>query len=143
MNVHECISLVKSWWKENVSASCYIFIVCYVCSSHGHSSHGHNSSSSSSSRHHHRQSSSGRDGGGTSSSSSSSRSRQSTTSSRPPGDEVYVGKYKLVKTIGKGNFAKVKLAKHMPTGQEVCGYTYSTKVLLYIVYKITCITSSM
>lgn len=31
-----------------------------------------------------------------------------------------MGKYKLVKTIGKGNFAKVKLAKHMPTGQEVC-----------------------
>ena len=24
-----------------------------------------------------------------------------------------------MKTIGKGNFAKVKLAKHMPTGQEV------------------------
>ena len=35
------------------------------------------------------------------------------------GEEVYVGKYKLLKTIGKGNFAKVKLAKHMPTGQEV------------------------
>ena len=32
---------------------------------------------------------------------------------------MYVGKYKLMKTIGKGNFAKVKLAKHMPTGQEV------------------------
>ena len=32
---------------------------------------------------------------------------------------MYVGKYKLQKTIGKGNFAKVKLAKHMPTGQEV------------------------
>ena len=32
---------------------------------------------------------------------------------------MYVGKYKLLKTIGKGNFAKVKLAKHMPTGQEV------------------------
>ena len=31
-----------------------------------------------------------------------------------------MGKYKLVKTIGKGNFAKVKLAKHMPTGHEVC-----------------------
>jgi serine/threonine protein kinase len=30
-----------------------------------------------------------------------------------------VGKYKLLKTIGKGNFAKVKLARHMPTGQEV------------------------
>ena len=30
-----------------------------------------------------------------------------------------VGKYRLIKTIGKGNFAKVKLAKHIPTGQEV------------------------
>jgi len=24
-----------------------------------------------------------------------------------------------MKTIGKGNFAKVKLAKHIPTGKEV------------------------
>ena len=39
--------------------------------------------------------------------------------SRPVNEDVYVGKYKLMKTIGKGNFAKVKLAKHMPTGQEV------------------------
>ncbi|XP_066255973.1 serine/threonine-protein kinase MARK2-like isoform X10 [Euwallacea similis] len=30
-----------------------------------------------------------------------------------------IGKYKLLKTIGKGNFAKVKLAKHVPTGKEV------------------------
>uniref|UniRef100_A0A0X3PWE3 non-specific serine/threonine protein kinase n=1 Tax=Schistocephalus solidus TaxID=70667 RepID=A0A0X3PWE3_SCHSO len=30
-----------------------------------------------------------------------------------------VGKYKLVRTIGKGNFAKVKLAIHMATGVEV------------------------
>lgn len=35
------------------------------------------------------------------------------------GEDVYVGKYKLIKTIGKGNFAKVKLAKHLPTGREV------------------------
>ena len=35
-------------------------------------------------------------------------------------EDVYVGKYKLIKTIGKGNFAKVKLAKHLPTGREVC-----------------------
>ena len=32
---------------------------------------------------------------------------------------LYVGKYKMIKTIGKGNFARVKLARHMPTGQEV------------------------
>lgn len=34
-------------------------------------------------------------------------------------DEITIGKYKLLKTIGKGNFAKVKLAKHVPTGKEV------------------------
>lgn len=33
--------------------------------------------------------------------------------------EEHIGKYKLLKTIGKGNFAKVKLAKHVPTGKEV------------------------
>jgi len=45
-----------------------------------------------------------------------SRTRTGTSS----GEDVYVGKYKLIKTIGKGNFAKVKLAKHLPTGREVC-----------------------
>ncbi|VDD85127.1 unnamed protein product [Enterobius vermicularis] len=34
-------------------------------------------------------------------------------------DDPHIGKYKLIKTIGKGNFAKVKLAKHVPTGIEV------------------------
>ncbi|CAI9730112.1 serine/threonine-protein kinase MARK1 isoform X7 [Octopus vulgaris] len=43
----------------------------------------------------------------------SSRSR--TSDELPP----HIGKYRLMKTIGKGNFAKVKLAKHMPTGREV------------------------
>lgn len=33
--------------------------------------------------------------------------------------EEHIGKYKLLKTIGKGNFAKVKLAKHVPTSKEV------------------------
>jgi len=42
-------------------------------------------------------------------------------SSRTSGseDSQHVGKYKLLKTIGKGNFAKVKLARHLPTGREV------------------------
>jgi len=35
-------------------------------------------------------------------------------------DEPHIGKYRLIKTIGKGNFAKVKLAKHVPTGRQVC-----------------------
>ena len=42
------------------------------------------------------------------------------SSSRSRGtDEPHIGKYRLIKTIGKGNFAKVKLAKHVPTGREV------------------------
>lgn len=40
-------------------------------------------------------------------------------------DEPHIGKYRLIKTIGKGNFAKVKLAKHVPTGREVCCFLYS------------------
>ncbi|XP_077522542.1 MAP/microtubule affinity-regulating kinase 3 isoform X46 [Amblyomma americanum] len=34
-------------------------------------------------------------------------------------EEPHIGRYRLLKTIGKGNFAKVKLAKHVPTGKEV------------------------
>uniref|UniRef100_A0A0N4Z5Z6 Serine/threonine-protein kinase par-1 n=1 Tax=Parastrongyloides trichosuri TaxID=131310 RepID=A0A0N4Z5Z6_PARTI len=70
--------------------------------SSGHTSGHHPSSTtggaSSSSRHH-----------------GSSSSRRTNTRS----DDPHIGKYKLLKTIGKGNFAKVKLAKHMPTDQEV------------------------
>lgn len=48
----------------------------------------------------------------------SSRSRSS--------DEPHIGKYRLIKTIGKGNFAKVKLAKHVPTGREVIQFLCHT-----------------
>jgi len=41
------------------------------------------------------------------------------SSSRRTSEEPHIGKYRLLKTIGKGNFAKVKLAKHIPTGKEV------------------------
>ncbi|KHJ41282.1 hypothetical protein D918_08613 [Trichuris suis] len=34
-------------------------------------------------------------------------------------DEPHIGNFRLLRTIGKGNFAKVKLAKHLPTGREV------------------------
>uniref|UniRef100_A0A4W4HQM9 non-specific serine/threonine protein kinase n=1 Tax=Electrophorus electricus TaxID=8005 RepID=A0A4W4HQM9_ELEEL len=34
-------------------------------------------------------------------------------------DQPHVGNYRLLKTIGKGNFAKVKLARHVLTGREV------------------------
>ncbi|KAM9356441.1 MAP/microtubule affinity-regulating kinase 3a isoform 2-T2 [Pholidichthys leucotaenia] len=42
------------------------------------------------------------------------RSRSSEEPQQP-----HVGNYRLLKTIGKGNFAKVKLARHMLTGREV------------------------
>uniref|UniRef100_A0A3Q2G1M1 non-specific serine/threonine protein kinase n=1 Tax=Cyprinodon variegatus TaxID=28743 RepID=A0A3Q2G1M1_CYPVA len=41
------------------------------------------------------------------------RSRSSDESQQP-----HVGNYRLLKTIGKGNFAKVKLARHILTGRE-------------------------
>ncbi|XP_052006641.1 MAP/microtubule affinity-regulating kinase 3-like isoform X2 [Xyrauchen texanus] len=53
-----------------------------------------------------------------------SRSVRSSGRNRNSGsglDEVHplVGNYRLLKTIGKGNFAKVKLARHILTGSEV------------------------
>ncbi|XP_015792711.1 MAP/microtubule affinity-regulating kinase 3 isoform X3 [Tetranychus urticae] len=39
-------------------------------------------------------------------------------SARGP-ENHHIGRYRLLKTIGKGNFAKVKLARHLPTGTEV------------------------
>ncbi|CAB54262.2 Serine/threonine-protein kinase par-1 [Caenorhabditis elegans] len=71
-----------------------------------------------------RYSSSGRSHPTSGSSSSHARSTgQSGMSSRSAArrndQDVHVGKYKLLKTIGKGNFAKVKLAKHVITGHEV------------------------
>ncbi|XP_072517701.1 serine/threonine-protein kinase MARK2 isoform X3 [Salminus brasiliensis] len=46
---------------------------------------------------------------------SHSRNPQATTSD----DQPHIGNYRLLKTIGKGNFAKVKLARHVLTGKEV------------------------
>lgn len=34
-------------------------------------------------------------------------------------DQPHVGKYKLIRTLGSGNFAKVKLAQHITTKKEV------------------------
>ncbi|KAG7233571.1 hypothetical protein INR49_006846 [Caranx melampygus] len=48
------------------------------------------------------------------------RSARCRTSLSTAGDESpHVGNYRLLKTIGKGNFAKVKLARHVLTGREV------------------------
>lgn len=53
-----------------------------------------------------------------------SRSVRSSGRNRNSGsglDDVHpvIGNYRLLKTIGKGNFAKVKLARHILTGSEV------------------------
>lgn len=45
------------------------------------------------------------------------RSRNSITSAAD--EQPHIGNYRLQKTIGKGNFAKVKLARHVLTGREV------------------------
>ncbi|XP_076022152.1 MAP/microtubule affinity-regulating kinase 3a isoform X4 [Genypterus blacodes] len=53
----------------------------------------------------------------------STRSARSGVRSRSSGadepQQPHVGNYRLLKTIGKGNFAKVKLARHILTGREV------------------------
>lgn len=48
----------------------------------------------------------------------SGRSGVRSRSSEEP-QQPHVGNYRLLKTIGKGNFAKVKLARHILTGREV------------------------
>ncbi|XP_047249100.1 MAP/microtubule affinity-regulating kinase 3a isoform X4 [Girardinichthys multiradiatus] len=58
--------------------------------------------------------SNGRQELGTRSGRTGMRSRSSDESQQP-----HVGNYRLLKTIGKGNFAKVKLARHILTGREV------------------------
>ncbi|XP_074078809.1 serine/threonine-protein kinase MARK1 isoform X5 [Macrotis lagotis] len=45
------------------------------------------------------------------------RCRNSLTSATD--EQPHIGNYRLLKTIGKGNFAKVKLARHILTGREV------------------------
>ncbi|CAL8273976.1 unnamed protein product [Merluccius merluccius] len=60
---------------------------------------------------------------------SNGRQEVTTRSGRPGGrsrssggeepQQPHVGNYRLLKTIGKGNFAKVKLARHILTGREV------------------------
>ncbi|KAJ3613200.1 hypothetical protein NHX12_019452 [Muraenolepis orangiensis] len=49
---------------------------------------------------------------------SGGRSRSSGGGGEEP-QQPHVGNYRLLKTIGKGNFAKVKLARHILTGREV------------------------
>ncbi|KAM7542057.1 hypothetical protein Aperf_G00000008370 [Anoplocephala perfoliata] len=53
------------------------------------------------------------------SSSSNPSSAGGSSSSSNWKERPHVGKYSLIRTIGKGNFAKVKLAQHVTTGMEV------------------------
>ncbi|KAI5611226.1 MAP/microtubule affinity-regulating kinase 3 isoform X1 [Silurus asotus] len=55
--------------------------------------------------------------GATRSSRSGARCRNSIASCAE--EQPHIGNYRLLKTIGKGNFAKVKLARHILTGREV------------------------
>lgn len=71
--------------------------------------------------------------GGVSSASTVTNTRASSRSRSS--EEPHIGKYKLLKTIGKGNFAKVKLAKHVPTGKEV---NYKLYYIFRIKYRTTC-----
>jgi len=48
-----------------------------------------------------------------------SNSTRGTSGRTRNADDPHIGKYRLIKTIGKGNFAKVKLAKHELIGKEV------------------------
>uniref|UniRef100_A0A665X9H2 MAP/microtubule affinity-regulating kinase 3 n=1 Tax=Echeneis naucrates TaxID=173247 RepID=A0A665X9H2_ECHNA len=45
--------------------------------------------------------------------------RDAENSAKSVHEPPHVGNYRLLKTIGKGNFAKVKLARHVLTGREV------------------------
>uniref|UniRef100_A0A8C1D2G2 non-specific serine/threonine protein kinase n=1 Tax=Cyprinus carpio carpio TaxID=630221 RepID=A0A8C1D2G2_CYPCA len=46
-------------------------------------------------------------------------------------EQPHVGNYRLLKTIGKGNFAKVKLARHVLTGREVSRYIFNVTHSLF------------
>uniref|UniRef100_A0A8C9YJ43 non-specific serine/threonine protein kinase n=1 Tax=Sander lucioperca TaxID=283035 RepID=A0A8C9YJ43_SANLU len=55
---------------------------------------------------------------------------RSRTSEEP--QQPHVGNYRLLKTIGKGNFAKVKLARHILTGREV---RRTQSLILYTLFR--------
>ncbi|XP_062301051.1 serine/threonine-protein kinase MARK2 isoform X4 [Scomber scombrus] len=62
--------------------------------------------------------SAGQDSKSSSGRSSMPRCRNS-VSTTTTDEQPHIGNYRLLKTIGKGNFAKVKLARHVLTGKEV------------------------
>uniref|UniRef100_A0A3B4Z4F1 non-specific serine/threonine protein kinase n=1 Tax=Stegastes partitus TaxID=144197 RepID=A0A3B4Z4F1_9TELE len=46
-------------------------------------------------------------------------------------EQPHIGNYRLLKTIGKGNFAKVKLARHILTGREDLFYLFDFNLILF------------
>jgi len=50
---------------------------------------------------------------------SGNNSQTRSARAKRPEPVQHIGKYRVIKTIGKGNFAVVKLAKHTPTGRMV------------------------
>ncbi|XP_070781401.1 MAP/microtubule affinity-regulating kinase 3-like isoform X7 [Enoplosus armatus] len=62
-------------------------------------------------------------------SSRSIRSARCKNSSSSGDETPHVGNYRLMKTIGKGNFAKVKLARHIRTGRELFREVRIMKIL--------------
>jgi len=81
---------------------------------HHHSHHQNNNNNNNNNNHPHPPSSTST----AANSSLISSTRQQSSRMRDP-NQPHIGKYQFNKTIGKGNFAKVKLAKHLPTGREV------------------------
>jgi hypothetical protein len=71
--------------------------------------------------------------GTTNSNTSNTTSSSTSTKTKVP---IRVGFYEIEKTIGKGNFAVVKLARHRVTKNEV-SYTFSIKFLLTIFLKVS------
>ncbi|KAK4473368.1 hypothetical protein MN116_004526 [Schistosoma mekongi] len=57
--------------------------------------------------------------GGANDQSANSSSQHANPDRKSLRDQPNVGKYKLIRTLGRGNFAKVKLAQHVSTGREV------------------------
>jgi hypothetical protein len=95
-------------------------------STHHHHTTNNNNNNNSHNHHNNHQTT----GGSTTNHSSSMRANNSNTTNASMktggpnartrnADDPHIGKYRLIKTIGKGNFAKVKLAKHELIGKEV------------------------
>lgn len=89
-------------------------------------SNANTTTSSNHSHHHHGQQSNGTSRGGVTNTTGGgattggiSNSTRGTSGRTRNADDPHIGKYRLIKTIGKGNFAKVKLAKHELIGKEV------------------------